>query len=115
MEWHLENRAGVTLVKPGGAINHSNAADFRAHLEEAVTRAAEDEARLVIDFSAVDYMSSVGLRALMRAGNVARAQKVEIALADLDDTMMEIFQISRFDKIFPIFASVAEASEPAQA
>ncbi len=115
MDWHLENLKGVVVVRPRGAINHNNSVDIQALLEEAVVKAAEAEARLVIDFSAVDYISSVGLRALMRAGNLARAQKVEIALAALNDTMMEIFQIARFHKIFPIVETVAEASEPAPA
>jgi anti-anti-sigma factor len=113
MEWHREDLKGVVLVKPRGAINHNNSVDIQALFEDAVVKAAEAEARLVIDFSAVDYISSVGLRALMHAGNLARAKKVEIALAGLNDTVTEIFQIARFHKIFPIFATVAKASEPA--
>ena len=65
--------------------------------------------RLVIDFKNVDYMSSLGLRALTRAVKEAQKSSVKIVVANLNETMREIFQISRFDKLFPLFDSVEAA------
>lgn len=45
----------------------------------------------------------------MRISKSAKAKSVTIAVANLNETMVEIFQISRFDKLFPLHASVDAA------
>ena len=74
-----------------------------------VQTAASLGARLVLDFRDVDYMSSVGLRVLLRVANEARARSVEFSVADLNETMREIFEVSRFDKMLRVFDSVDAA------
>ena len=109
MDWHSEQHAGALVVIPGGAINHENADDLHGHLIPAVRQAADQGDRLIIDFAAVDYMSSVGLRAIMRAAKEAQGLTVSIAVANLNETMADIFKISRFDKLFPVHDSVEAA------
>ncbi len=64
---------------------------------------------LVIDFSGVDYISSAGLRALMVGAKQARAAGSRLAVAALQPVVLEIFQISRFDKLLPCHPSVDAA------
>lgn len=54
-------------------------------------------------------MSSVGLRALMVAAKQARAQGGTIVVSGLGETLREIFQISRFDRVFTVYDGVREA------
>lgn len=109
MEWNSERREGALVVAPRGEIDHGSSDDFRAPLLDAVEQAAASGDRLVIDFSGVTYMSSVGLRVMMIAGRTAKEKDVPVALAGLNDTMAEIFRISRFDKVFPVHDSVESA------
>lgn len=109
MDWNSEQHKGALVVIPGGAINHENADDLHEHLIPAVRQAADQGDRLIIDFAAVDYMSSVGLRAIMRAAKEAQSLTVSIAVANLNETMADIFKISRFDKLFPVHDSVEAA------
>jgi anti-anti-sigma factor len=64
---------------------------------------------LVIDFSGVNYISSAGLRALMLASKQARSAGTGLAIAALQPVVLEIFQISRFDKLVPCLPTVDAA------
>jgi anti-anti-sigma factor len=64
---------------------------------------------LVVDFSGVNYISSAGLRALMLGSKQARSAGTRLALAALQPVVLEIFQISRFDKLVPCHPTVDAA------
>jgi phosphoribosyl 1,2-cyclic phosphodiesterase len=64
---------------------------------------------VVIDFSGVEYISSAGLRALMTASR-QKPKERRLAAARLNAVVHEIFTISRFSHLVPIFATVEEAS-----
>ncbi len=109
MEVVCDKRDGTLIAAIGGPVDHESADDFEAKMTPVVHRAASLGARLVLDFRDLDYMSSVGLRVLLRVANEARARSVDFSVADLNDTMREIFQVSRFDKILRVFDSVDAA------
>ncbi|MEM7221851.1 MAG: STAS domain-containing protein [Pseudomonadota bacterium] len=109
MNLTCQERDGALVASVSGPIDHENADAFQASLLPAVGQAAAAEARLILDLHDVDYMSSVGLRVLMRALNEARAKSVGLVVADLNGTMREIFEISRFDKLLEVFDSVEDA------
>jgi len=109
MDWHRQQHDGAVVVAPAGSIGHRAAADFDTRLLAAVKSAASAGDRLVVDLSAVEYMSSAGLRALARAAKEAKALSLDLAVAGLRDTMAEIFAISRFDKLFKVFETADAA------
>ncbi len=108
--WQLDDRVGALIAVPSGAIDHETADAFQTALAAALAGAAPDS-RLIVDLGSVEYMSSVGLRVLMRVSKESRSAKVAIHIAGLNETMAEIFKISRFDKIFPIHETVDDALE----
>jgi len=65
---------------------------------------------MVLDLSAVEYISSVGLRVLMLAARQVKAQEGQIAIAALQPVVREVFEISRFDLVFKVFADIEAAS-----
>lgn len=111
MEWRSEKRAGVVIVGPKGSIDHENADSFEAKLLGEVEAAVANGRRLVVDFKDVGYMSSLGLRILIRADKAAKAGSLSLSVANLSQMMREIFKISRFDQIIPIYGSTEEALE----
>lgn len=64
---------------------------------------------LIVDMSGVSYISSAGLRALMLGSKQAHTVGAKLALAALQPVVLEIFQISRFDKLLPCHPSVDAA------
>jgi anti-anti-sigma factor len=75
-------------------------------LGEHVASCRADGDRVVLDFTGVDYISSVGLRVLMLAARQARAQGGIIVVAGLQRVVREIFEISRFNLVFECFSDI---------
>jgi anti-sigma B factor antagonist len=108
---HLsQERYGDALVlTPVGRIDNSTTDALRAELDAHVATCVKGGERLVLDFSKVDYISSVGLRVLMLAAKKAREQDGTIVVAALQPVVREIFEISRFNLVFQCFGTVREA------
>jgi anti-anti-sigma factor len=107
-----ERRHGNILVlAPVGRIDNLTSAEFQARLLAAVASSSVD---VVIDFSAVEYISSAGLRALMTASR-QKPKERRLAVARLNAVVHEIFTISRFSHLGPIFTTVEEASAAGEA
>ncbi len=56
--------AGATVLAAAGEIDMSNAASFGAALDEAAAAGPAD-ARVIVDLTAVSYLDSAGLTALL--------------------------------------------------
>ncbi len=65
---------------------------------------------MLIDFSAIEYISSAGLRALMAASKKTKAAGGRIAVAALQPMVQEIFEISRFASSCRSSTTIAEAT-----
>lgn len=107
MQFETRRFGNVAVAMPAGRLDHIAAATFEAALLPLANDAQIDA--LVIDFSRVDYISSMSLRVLMLGARAARARKARIAAAALQPIVAEIFAISRFDSVFEMFPSVADA------
>ena len=101
--------ADAVIAAPVGRIDHRSAAEFEAALTPLVTAAAAAKSALVIDFSAVEYISSVGLRVLMIAAKKMREREAPLLVAAPQSVVAEIFAISRFDRILTVTATLDEA------
>src|SRR2546427_11696278 len=88
--------ANTAILSPAGRIDHATAEAFKAALAPHVARCAAGQDRVVLDFGAVDYISSAGLRVLMLAAKQAKAQGGVLAVAALQPIVREIFRMSRF-------------------
>jgi anti-anti-sigma factor len=87
-------------------LDFSEAAGFQERLLDAVDAGG---GTLVIDFGAVEYIASVGLRALILASKKSKAAGGTLVVARLQPLVREIFEISRFDQLLTVTDNVAEA------
>jgi anti-sigma B factor antagonist len=100
--------ADTLVLTPAGRLDHDSCDDFDAELQPLVEEARDGRA-LVLDLSALEYVSSAGLRLLMLAGKQARTQGGRIMIAAMRPLVAEIFQISRFTMLFEIHPGVRDA------
>lgn len=70
-------------------------------LETAVAETVVDCENLVLDFAGLNYISSAGLRVILKAQN-AMAAKGGMKLLHVNETIMEIFEITGFSDILTI-------------
>ena len=99
----------AVVLSPTGRIDHATANDFRRELLDHLGAERAGNDRIVIDLGGVDYIASVGLRALMIASRQVKGQNGILVLASLQPLVREIFEISKFTLIFPIHATVRDA------
>jgi anti-sigma B factor antagonist/stage II sporulation protein AA (anti-sigma F factor antagonist) len=109
MDVGAQSYSNVIVVAPRGRVDHQSADQLGAAMAPHVARCERAACKLVLDLSGVDYMSSAGLRILMVAAKQARAQGGTMVVSGLGETLREIFQISRFDRIFTVYDGVREA------
>ena len=111
--------ADVVVAVPAGEIDHVSAMQLEQALMPLVSEASSKQMPLVLDFSGVEYISSMGLRILMVAAKQMRSRNAPIAVAALQPAVEEIFEIARFKFILDVFPSVRvallELSPPAAA
>jgi anti-anti-sigma factor len=98
-------RDGMLVLLPVGRIDNLTSAAFQDRLLVAVRAGTAD---IVIDLSRVEYISSAGLRALI-TGLKQKPKERRIAVAALNTVVGEIFAISRFSEVIPVFDSVEAA------
>ena len=102
-----ESRLGKYIVlRPVGRIDDATSADFQARL---VATLATMDADVILDFAAVDYVSSAGLRALIAASRGKPAHR-RVGVAGLNPVVQEVFAISRLHEVVPLHSSVAEVA-----
>jgi anti-anti-sigma factor len=99
----------AVLLAASGRIDHATAEQFSEALQPHLEQCKSGGDVVIIDFSAVDYISSVGLRVLMLATKRVRAAGGVIAVAALQPVVREIFEISKFTLVLPCFKSVRDA------
>jgi anti-sigma B factor antagonist len=101
--------ADVVVVAPQDRLDHANAEAFSAALEPYLADCRAGGVHLVLDLSALRYVSSAGLRCFMLAAKQAKAQGGEVVVAGMQTVVREIFEISRFTLLFRVFPDVGAA------
>jgi anti-sigma B factor antagonist len=97
----------VYRVAPQGRLDAVTVPALEAAIDEQLNAR---HFRLVIDLSAVAYMSSSGLRALLRARRQAQGGGGDVALCGMNERVTEVFEMIGFNSLFQIFATPAEAA-----
>ncbi len=101
--------ANAVAVQVAGRLDQDTCEAFRVQLVGFVEQAAHDGGAIVLDLSALEYVSSAGLRCFMLASRQAKAQHGRIFVAALQPMVAEIFQISHFNLVFQVFPTLREA------
>jgi len=111
MNLPVEARAGLKIAAASGRIDHASSAAFAAALEPLLPGCKSGSAPLVLDFSGVEYISSVGLRNLIVAHRRVTAQGGKLAVAAMQPLVWEIFTIARLNLILPCYVDIDAACE----
>ena len=67
------------------------------------------EGRVVLDFQKVQFMSSSMLGKLVQIHKKCKGFKVKVKLAAIDKEILEVFKITKLDKLFDIESDEAAA------
>lgn len=101
-----ENQKPILILRFDGRFDTQTAAQGQSTIEGEIARGWK---YLVLDFSHLDFISSAGLRILLKTSKTLKAAGGELRVHGPNETVREIFQISGFDSIFKVFESRDEA------
>lgn len=109
MEVSPRHHGNILILSPHGRIDHAHADAFKSALDKYLAECKSGGTHVVLDFAAVNYISSVGLRMLMLAARQVKTQGGRIVIAALQPLVEEVFKISRFNLVYQVFHSVDDA------
>jgi anti-anti-sigma factor len=102
----MNRRNGATtVIDLEGDVNRSAQAALDAVFEEAMTGAS----RLVLNFTAVDYINSTGIALIVGLLAKSKAAGVPLSAFGLSDHYREIFSITRLSDFLTVHRDEQEA------
>jgi anti-sigma B factor antagonist len=103
MQIREETAGPVRIVAPVGRVDSNTSGE----LDRSLLGHAGDAA-LLVDLREVEYISSAGLRVLLKAAQAARSGSRRFVLCSLGQSVREVFTLAGLTAIFTIEASRAE-------
>ncbi len=94
------------IVEVVGDIDLPRSSVFQ---EELMVLIEKKPGRIIVDLSGVPYMDSSGLASLVKLLSRSRKKGIPVSLAGLTERVRSLFEITRLEKIFETYQSVAEA------
>jgi len=91
-----------------GEVDVYTAPRLKEELVAAIERGCVD---IVVDMEKVTFIDSSGLGVLVSALRRARERDGAVRIVCTRDSILKIFRITGLDKVFPLFADLAEARQ----
>lgn len=99
----VEKDVVITIVK--GRLDSSTS----PKLDEFLAAVPDGSSALLLDFAELTYISSAGLRVVLKAAKLAKGVGIPLAICGLVPTVHEVFDISGFSTLIPIHPSRDDA------
>ena len=97
---------GVHILAPAGRIDTTTSGS----VEDALRRVVDDGARrILVDFAAVDYISSAGLRVFLVLAKRLKDEQGRLVLCALPQPVRQVFHLAGFMPLFKVEPSRAAA------
>lgn len=97
---------GTGVVSVSGRLNAPAAPEFKAYLGELIRGGT---ARVVVDFSATEFIDSSGLSSLVSGLKTAREAGGYLRLVGLNEQTATVFKLTLLDRVFESFGTVEAA------
>jgi anti-anti-sigma factor len=101
MEATIEYLGELLLIKISGRLDSHTAPAFETQLAPEL---AQPRARILVDLGAVTYVSSAGLRSILRLIKHATASGGRVGVFSAAPHIMEVIEISGFPGLIDIYA-----------
>ncbi|MCC6800766.1 MAG: STAS domain-containing protein [Chloroflexota bacterium] len=106
MEINSSEMKRVQLFEVLGRVDSTNAAELGLAMDRA---ADEGRSHIVLDLGGVEYMSSAGLREMVRVLKRVKRAGGDLRIANPSDRVREVLELAGLDTIFEIYSTQVEA------
>jgi anti-sigma B factor antagonist len=106
MEIIEENQSGINIFKLNGRLDSNTSQGFEKKIFQAIDDGSKS---MIIDFKDLEYISSAGLRVILKATKALKREEGKMMLCDMQDYVKEVFEIAGFDSFLPIVGNMDDA------
>ena len=106
MQISSQPHESFTVVRIEGNLDTNTAPEAQQHLDQLQDDGTD---KIVVNFEAVDYVSSAGLRVLLATAKRLGATGGDLRICGLNEIVNEVFEMSGFSMILNVFVTEAEA------
>lgn len=106
MSMLIAKQRGVVIAMPGEQLDTNTSPEAEELLVEQVEAG---ETRIVMDFSKTEYITSAGLRVIMKIAILLKDKDGKIVLCNGNDQIVEVLEISGFLDIVKYYSSLEDA------
>ena len=106
MSFEVRKQNEVTVIDVEGQLIVGNRQELKQKVMEELERGAR---KFLIDFSSTGYIDSSGLGVLVSLSKKIREQGGELRLANLNEDLRTLFELTKLDTLFHIASNREEA------
>jgi anti-anti-sigma factor len=106
MEWVSEKVGQTVAIRVTGRMDAVTAPGFEQECGRWIDQGEND---LMVDLSNLEYISSAGLRVILGTGKKLKNRGGSLAFGGMSPMVKEVFEISGFSAIFPIYDNLESA------
>jgi anti-sigma B factor antagonist len=106
MEIIEEKQEAISIFKLNGRLDSNTSQGFEKKIFDAIY---DGSRHMIIDFRDLDYISSAGLRVILKATKALNREEGKIMLCAMQDYVKEVFEIAGFDSFLPIVPTMNDA------
>lgn len=108
---HIVDQKDIKIVSfiENKILDEANITEIGAALTSLVE--ARERPKMMLDFQNVDHLSSAALGMLINVNQKIKLQSGELRLVNIKPQIIEVFMITRLNKLFKIFPNREEALE----
>lgn len=106
MEIDVKKEGQAVIIALTGRMDAVSAPQFDKTVDDFI---AQGKTRLLIDFKSLEYISSAGLQSILALAKRLELINGTVHLSDLNGAVREVFEISGFSSIFPIYDNLDAA------
>ena len=96
----------ISIFKLNGRLDSNTSPGLEQKLATAMDSGTKS---MVLDFENLDYISSAGLRIILKTTKDLKRNEGHIILCAMQDYVKEVFEIAGFDSFLPIVPSLDDA------
>jgi len=95
----------VTIFSLAGRLDSNSSPEF----DKRIVQAMENGSRyIVLDCQKLDYITSAGLRVVVKTAKKLKPEQGKIILCAMADYVKEVFEIAGFDSFLPILPTLED-------
>jgi len=108
MELTEKQHSQKRVFKITGRLDSNSSPKFETKILEVIQTSPMN---IILDFKDLDYISSAGLRVVLKAAKRLEATGRKLSICGMEEYVREVFEIAGFDTFIDIIPTLKEALE----